>query len=858
VGREALQGQLWHAISCSGGAVLSGDLGVGKSHLLRWAGDYASHAGWHVERVYAGTDFLAMPFGAFAHLLPAIPSSPPVDLMSGLLAHLKQLSTDGHRLLLLADDTPALDPMSAAVLGRAVVLGIASVVLTARTGEALASTLGDLIAARNIDVLAVEPLTRPDFARLVEVITGQSLNDRVSDRLWSATKGNPLFVTELITDAMQRLGPRGLEGICDEVLPVSVGAAIVLRLGRLPTADRAQLELVAVTGECSLSTLGDGAHSDAIARLEEQRLIVLALDGRRMNARVAHPLVAESVVSALGFSRRRQRALLVADHIEQCGMRRGDDPLRVAIARHAAGAAIEVAVSTRAAELALGLGAMDTAEMFARRAFADEPSVHRGVLASYAAMYGSRPVAADDLLKSLEPLIDGDEQRALVASAQALNAMHGLVDLERARSVIDFHAGRMAGSAWRHELSAARIGVDLYQGRISMAVSSLYEILDDDNAPLRARLVAVAAGLIPLYLAGRVDEAVALGRAFQADFDRFDGGAPTLRLQIELELVEALAWQGAMGDAQELLARLAVGVTGDGADLPARTIVSLVTALVDALRGQHQVQASNIRALGSLSHSAYAPWVPYVFARLASVAFRFGDTEAGVEALHESRRSALEGFTLGDRVTERASAELAVLERDLVKATHGFTTCAERALRDGNLAEAFLASLRLVALRGSDMDYAMCDAIAGRIEGRLAANVLCCLAELRLGNIATALLSLGEIATAGYRPIAQDLADTFLRVAPDDRYAVLAALNEVPSAEQPVALSDGARIRPVLQSRTTLTRREAEVARLVAEGCTDLTISIRLDTSVRTVNAHLRSIFTKLGVNHRGEVADRL
>jgi predicted ATPase/DNA-binding NarL/FixJ family response regulator len=49
----------------------------------------------------------------------------------------------------------------------------------------------------------------------------------------------------------------------------------------------------------------------------------------------------------------------------------------------------------------------------------------------------------------------------------------------------------------------------------------------------------------------------------------------------------------------------------------------------------------------------------------------------------------------------------------------------------------------------------------------------------------------------------------------------------------------------------TLTPREIEILRLVAEGLTDAAIARRLYVSVRTVNAHLRSIYTKLGVTSR-------
>jgi DNA-binding NarL/FixJ family response regulator len=52
-----------------------------------------------------------------------------------------------------------------------------------------------------------------------------------------------------------------------------------------------------------------------------------------------------------------------------------------------------------------------------------------------------------------------------------------------------------------------------------------------------------------------------------------------------------------------------------------------------------------------------------------------------------------------------------------------------------------------------------------------------------------------------------------------------------------------------------LARREADVARLVADGLTNKQIGARLFISERTVDSHVRSILTKLGFSSRAQVA---
>jgi DNA-binding NarL/FixJ family response regulator len=48
-----------------------------------------------------------------------------------------------------------------------------------------------------------------------------------------------------------------------------------------------------------------------------------------------------------------------------------------------------------------------------------------------------------------------------------------------------------------------------------------------------------------------------------------------------------------------------------------------------------------------------------------------------------------------------------------------------------------------------------------------------------------------------------------------------------------------------------LTEREVEVLRLVAQGLTDAQVADDQGISPRTVNAHLRSIYSKLGITSR-------
>ncbi len=72
-----------------------------------------------------------------------------------------------------------------------------------------------------------------------------------------------------------------------------------------------------------------------------------------------------------------------------------------------------------------------------------------------------------------------------------------------------------------------------------------------------------------------------------------------------------------------------------------------------------------------------------------------------------------------------------------------------------------------------------------------------------------------------------------------------------------VALGEGHDVAAAFDHSDTgiLGKRQAEVARLVADGLSNKQIGARLFISERTVDSHVRSILDKLGVNTRAQIA---
>lgn len=79
--------------------------------------------------------------------------------------------------------------------------------------------------------------------------------------------------------------------------------------------------------------------------------------------------------------------------------------------------------------------------------------------------------------------------------------------------------------------------------------------------------------------------------------------------------------------------------------------------------------------------------------------------------------------------------------------------------------------------------------------------------------------------------------------------------SEVEAYQNHSALSD---VLERLAGQFNLSRREAQVALICAEGKTNAEIGARLGVGTETVKFHLRNIFTKFGVRRRTELISRL
>ena len=328
--RDALHG------SSRRGVVIHGPAGVGKSHLAAELVDRAAAEGRDVIRARATTVSASMPFGALVHLLPAgvLGREDPVgryrEIVEGLPRH------DGP-LVLFVDDLQYLDAASAGLLTQLLDGGEVFLVGTVRSETAAAPTVASLWRRDDVVRIDLGDLSRDDVDTLLHVVLGGPVHSDAVAAIWSASRGNALFVRELVLGAKDagdlavRRGVWWLRGSLSSTPRLT--DVVDDRVRAVSAEARVGLELLAVWEPLGLTELESVVGAGRIEELDRAGLLDVGLDGRRQPVRLVHPLYGEVIRGGLAALTTRRLLLEGADRIEAFGARRRGDQLRIAVAR---------------------------------------------------------------------------------------------------------------------------------------------------------------------------------------------------------------------------------------------------------------------------------------------------------------------------------------------------------------------------------------------------------------------------------------------------------------------------------------------------------------------------------------------
>lgn len=517
VGREAELRSVAEALAegSAGGVIITGPAGVGKTRLAVELSQVAAAQGHVVASVRATRSAASIPLGAFAALLPTVGSTPPeggVELLARARHALAERAA-GRRLVLWVDDGQLLDDASAALVHQLVAAHEAFAVVTVRRDEPVPDALRALWKDELCEFEALRELSRDDVVRLLEAGLGGPADGRTVAALWELTRGNALFLRELVRHGVDRglLAEEG--GLWRWRGKVQAGTRLAelvdLRIDGVGPGARGLLEVVAVGGPLELG-LPELDTPGALEALERNELVERRTDGRRRFVDVAHPLHGEAVRARLTPTRLDTIHAQLADAVEARGARRGGDELRIATWRLESGATEDGALFARAALRALAAADVVLAERLARAAVQAGGDFGGRLALGRALAAAGRGPEADRLLVDLAAQARDDRERAAVALARARNLFWALHRADDADAVLRGAELIVREDEIRHELTAQRVRLMAAQGRPREVLGAARPLLDDHRVDERARMTAALGAVEALFTCGRTDEAVAL------------------------------------------------------------------------------------------------------------------------------------------------------------------------------------------------------------------------------------------------------------------------------------------------------------------------------------------------------------
>ena len=365
----------------SGVVLITGEPGIGKTALLSEICRQASHTRVRVarskcdeiEQACAGAPIIGLLRSGREPLLTAAQfqeiaglAGGPLVLVDRIAGHLEQLAAV-HRLMIAVDDVQWADRLSryalrsliARLSGRPVVWVLASRSDDAGLTVSAADTVG-------VEHLRLDPLPRAVLAELARDRLGNSLNGCV-DELLDAAGGNPLLATHII-DGAARYAETGR----DEDIPAEFRAAVYQRLDGLSSTATELIEALAAAGRAVSITelpavchaMPGGQHDDAVTAVLASGLVTLTAG----ELSFGHDLVRQAVYERLSTEKRRRLHGRLARHFAGSGA----DPVSAGIHARAAAAfgdESNARIMVAAAEALATTSAVDAADL-ALQAFA--------------------------------------------------------------------------------------------------------------------------------------------------------------------------------------------------------------------------------------------------------------------------------------------------------------------------------------------------------------------------------------------------------------------------------------------------------------------------------------------------------
>ena len=839
------------------GIVIAGQAGVGKSRLAREAVAVAEQRGWLVRSVAGTAAAQGVPLGAFAQWIDQIDAN-PVNVVAAGLAAITE-APNGTPVLVAVDDAQLLDEMSAFVLHQLVRRRAAVVIATIRSGQSAPETITSLWKDGHLRRLDLQPLSRPQSDTLLETVLDGSLSPDSAARMWDLTRGNVLFLRELVRQERQagRLGiGAGTWRWTGEMNASPTLVDLVdLYIGAAPEPALEVLDLVAVAEPLDFAHLRALADADAIEDAERRQLISVSDTSANGVVRVAHPLYGEARRARTGPVRAARLRGRVASAMHPAATAAGArpyDPVRLALLWVDSDLPGDPAVFLRGAQAAFLRLDLALTHRLADAAVAAGAGIEAHALLAISLARLGKADAAEEILDAIttDPQGSGLSLGWLAATIRAANMLFTRCLPAQSWSVLE-KALAAAAAGERPSLLAFRVVQLAFAARPAEAAALAESIDRRQLTPMPGTILACGTVLATGDL-GRLEAATAAAD----EGTRLAAASPQAAFQaVGLNLLYADALVMA-GQIREALA-LAGHVYQQWADIPRipTTVATAINGMAALAHGDVRTAHERLRAAinenefrQDTSGLAYMLWVPY-----SEALARAGLVDAATDALETTRHISHPSYVYLESAQLRAAAWVAAARGHSSEALALARQAADVARGHGQFAREVMC-LQTALQFGDQQGVQRLTELAGLVEGPRAALVARWAGALADGDGDALLEISAELEKMGDRIAAADAA---AQAAPIfERHARRGArLTACGCASRLV--TDCAATTPAtlaVAAPLPLSSREREIALLVSEGLSNRQIADALTMSVRTVEGHIYRACNKLGTSTRTEL----
>ncbi|HKS52793.1 MAG TPA: AAA family ATPase, partial [Pseudonocardiaceae bacterium] len=476
------------------GVVLAGAAGVGKTRLAREALAVVRQRGALTRWAAATASARALPLGAFAATLGVVGPDPARLVRQASEALLAGAGKPG--VVIGVDDAHLLDELSATLVHQLVLRRAASVVLTLRTGETAPDAVTALWKDGHLSRLELQPLSAEETTALLEAALGGPVDSVTTRRLWSITRGNVLYLRQLVDGELEagRLHRAAGVWVWSGTPKLSPGLVDLLttRIGQLPDTVKDVIEVLAFGEPLGVPLLVGLTDAMAVEQAEARGLVEVSADQRRLQARLAHPLYGELQRAQIGTLHARRLRGRLANALAATGGRRAGDTLQRALLTVESDLPPDPALLTKAAHRATELGDLGLAEKLARAAIAAGGGFEPRLLLGNALHWSgpTRAAEAEAELAAVAALARTDTERVQAAIPRSANLVYGLNRPAEARALLDAVMKTLSDDVAALELSAMRSVFDAFGGRTVEAAEGAAEVLAHPSCPPPAAQLA--------------------------------------------------------------------------------------------------------------------------------------------------------------------------------------------------------------------------------------------------------------------------------------------------------------------------------------------------------------------------------